>query len=41
MASPEMAVPESLNILGAATGYVFFGTVSAAIKRKKVSKNDC
>jgi len=31
-------VPEPLNILGATTGLVLFGTVSTALKRRKLSK---
>jgi len=31
-------VPEPLNILGATTGLVLFGTVSTALKKRKVSK---
>ena len=33
-----LAVPEPLNILGATAGLVLFGTVSTALKRRKVSK---
>ena len=32
------SVPEPLNILGATAGLVLFGTVSTALKRRKVSK---